>query len=224
MATSVQSIVHRHRTLILYTLYGLALIVVACLRKPQRSKVPYYDSASFTPVWTMPDRYNDTLHTVGAFRFTNQLNETVTEQTLRGKIYLASFFFTSCAGICPRMTNNMRLVYERFKGNYNVAFLCHSVQPETDSPARLREYAQHQGLLNPQWHFVTGTTGAIYTIARKGYFVEEAPGLSKDSTEFLHTENLILIDKQGHIRGLYNGTLQAEVPRISEDIAALLQE
>ena len=118
----------------------------------------------------------------------------------------------------------MKEAHHNFEGNKNVVFLSHSVTPDIDSVSRLFQYARQNGYLSEQWHLLTGSKNKIYKLARLSYFIEEEMGLQKQPNQFLHTENFVLIDKQGHIRGLYNGTLQAEVPRITEDIKALLEE
>lgn len=71
---------------------------------------------------------------------------------------------------------------------------------------------------------VTGDKSEIYQLARQSYFVEEEPGYLKDSSEFLHTEHFILVDKKNHIRGIYNGTLELEMERTIEDIEWLLKK
>jgi protein SCO1/2 len=76
---------------------------------------------------------------------------------------------------------------------------------------------------NNNWHFLTGDKGSIYELARKSYFAEEDLGFTKDSTEFLHTEHIILVDGSGHIRGIYNGTLQLETEQLIKDIRTLKQ-
>lgn len=203
------------------TILFLWLLSLAAACSPQaENQVPYYSSPDFTPKWDMPDH----LHTVPLFRFVNQYGDTVTRDTFSKRVYLANFFFTSCPGICPRMTRTMKQVYELFRDQPGVMFLSHSVTPERDSISVLYEYARKNGIPAGRWHLVTGTKSSIYEIARKGYFIEEEMGFSRDSTEFLHTENLVLVDGKGHLRGIYNGTLPAEVPRIQKDIEILLQE
>jgi protein SCO1 len=189
-----------------------------------KSKVPYYNSPEFTPIWTTDKNVIDTLHIISNFNFTDQNRDTISNATFKNKIYITDFFFTRCPSICPKMTATMKAVYENYKNDPRVSFLSHSVTPEIDSVSVLKKYAVSKGVDNNQWHFVTGNKNDIYTIARKSYFVEQQQGLSYDSTQFLHTENLILIDKKGHIRGLYNGTLPAEIPRIIDDIDGLLKE
>jgi protein SCO1 len=200
---------------------SLILTLISCKEEAKQS-VPFYKDASFTPVWNPSSEGEDSLHRVGAFKFINQLNETVTHQTFQGKVHLVSFFFTACPSICPKLTNTMKQVFEHFRGNNEVLFLSHSVTPERDSVKQLYQFAQKNGVLSKQWHFVTGSRTEIYGLARKGYFIEEKIGLSKADNQFLHTENFVLVDQKGHIRGLYNGTLEAEVPRIIQDIELLI--
>lgn len=186
--------------------------------------MPYYTDATFTPSWEMPGTGRASDHHVGSFGFTDQYGKKFGSKNVSGKIYLANFFFTSCKGICPKMLVNMKKVSDHFKGNTNVLFLSHSVTPEMDSVAVLHRYAEDNNIVNPQWHLLTGDVNAIYHMARTQYFIEEADGLSKDSTEFLHTENIVLVDQHGRLRGLYYGTMASETPRIIDDINALLEE
>lgn len=122
------------------------------------------------------------------------------------------------------MLVNMQKVHQHFNNNKDVFFLSHSVTPGMDSIPKLLAYANEHNISGTQWHLLTGNLDDIYRMARQRYFVEEADGLSKDSTEFLHTENIILVDQKGRLRGLYNGTLASEVPRIIDDINILLKE
>lgn len=203
----------------------LSLVIsffISCSEK--KEAVPFYGTADYTALWNVSAYEKQSLHKIPLFDFMDQNDEHVTSSQLNRKIYLANFFFTSCKSICPKMTRNIKTVYEHFKGNDHVAFLSFSVMPETDSTLRLKQFAEQNGITGDQWHLLTGNASAIYTLARKGYFIEEANGLSKDSTEFLHTENIVLIDGDAHIRGLYNGTLSLDVQRMIKDIEILLEE
>lgn len=102
--------------------------------------------------------------------------------------------------------------------------LSHSVTPERDSVAVLKRYAESKGILSHKWHLVTGTQQEIYKLGRKDYFVEESLGLAKDEDEFLHTENFVLVDGNGHIRGIYNGLNTTSVNQLMADIRALKNE
>jgi protein SCO1/2 len=160
------------------------------------------------------------LHAIPAFSLTDQHNNTITNQTVQGKIYIANFFFTTCGSICPVMMKNLLKVQQAFPGDTGIAFISHTVAPWIDSTARLERYARKYGF-DARWHLVTGDKAAIYQLARKGYFAEEEPGYYRDSTEFLHTEHVLLIDRDRHIRGVYNGTLELEIDRLIGDIREL---
>ena len=106
----------------------------------------------------------------------------------------------------------------------DVLFLSHSVLPEIDTVEQLKRYTQNFDIDDKRWHFVTGNKAEIYQLARQSYFAEEEIGFNKDSTEFLHTEHFILVDRNKRIRGIYNGTILLEMDRIIEDIQLLYKE
>lgn len=185
-------------------------------------KLPYYCSADFTPHWLSDD--SDSLpnfHQIPAFALTNQFGHPITEKTVTGKIYVVDFFFTTCPGICPKMTTNMAVISEAFKNDPDVLLLSHSVTPETDSVSVLNQYAEDKGINSPQWHLLTGNRKEIYDLGRQWYFVEEDLGYDRTQSEFLHTENFILVDQNRHIRGIYNGLNQTAVDQLILDIDLL---
>jgi protein SCO1/2 len=150
----------------------------------------------------------------------------VTNATLAGRIYLANFFFTACPGICPRMNEHLRQVLAHFAGHPDVLAVSHSVLPARDSVPALRAYAQAHHIDSRRWHLVTGPKAAIYAAAQQQYFADQPPLGSSPANlaRFLHTEHILLVDRTGHLRGLYNGTLAVDVGRMEEDITLLLQE
>ena len=198
---------------------AMLILLFSCRQSP---RLPYYNSAAFTPVWTTVAAAG-TMHRVPAFSLVDQHSDTVSGQTFHGKIYIANFFFTSCGSICPVMMKNLLKVQRAFPGDTGIAILSHSVAPWVDSVARLKRYSEKYGFDN-RWHLVTGNKAYIYSLARQGYFAEEEPGYTKDSTEFLHTEHVLLIDPNRHIRGVYNGTLELEIDRMIADIRLLRDE
>lgn len=122
------------------------------------------------------------------------------------------------------MTKNMKLVQAEFKNPSEVVILSYSVTPWMDSVPRLKSYADNQGISYSNWHLLTGSQDEIYKLARQGYFAEEDLGFSKDSTDFLHTEHVLLIDRTRRIRGIYNGTLTLDMQQLIEDIKNLQAE
>ena len=198
---------------------------LACQTAPG-SEVPYYGTPDFTPRWfASPAEAADSVaHTVGAFRLTNQAGNVVTDKTVRGKIHVANFFFTHCPATCPKLTQAFGKVQTAFADQPDVVLLSFSVMPWADSVARLRDYAREHGVKAGKWHLLTGPKSAIYTLARRSYFAEETPGFAKDSTQFLHTEHLVLVDRTGRIRGFYKGTQALDAERLVADVRALLRE
>ncbi|WP_282044149.1 SCO family protein [Winogradskyella flava] len=187
--------------------------------------LPYYNDESFTPNWLAPGtKEEEGFHKIGSFTLINQLGDTITQQTFENKIYITDFFFASCPGICPQMTDNMFKLQEEFINDQDVLFLSHSVTPTKDSVPVLKNYAEKNGVLDGKWHLVTGDKSEIYNLGRNHYFVENDLGEPKDINDFLHTENFLLIDKNSHIRGIYNGLNRASMQQLIVDVRALQKE
>lgn len=198
----------------------LSIFSISC--QSQKETLPYYNSADFTPNW-YSEKQLDTLklHKIASFAFTDQDEKIISNETVKGKIYVANFFFTICPSICPTMTQNLLAVQKAFKDDDEILMLSHSVMPATDSVAQLKKYANRWKIDNKKWHLLTGNKEEIYDLARKSYFAEKEIGLQKEKNEFLHTENVFLIDKQGYIRGVYNATLALDVENLVKDIRVL---
>jgi len=162
-------------------------------------------------------------HNIADFELINQNGETITQKDYSGKIYVADFFFTRCATICPVMTTNMAELQDHFKTDQEVMFLSHSVTPVIDSVPILKEYALNKGVIDGKWHITTGNKQHIYELARKSYFavLEEGDGGEQD---FIHTEQFVLVDAKRQIRGFYDGTDSKEIERIIKDIEILKKE
>lgn len=189
-------------------------------------KLPYYNQPDFTPIFILnpQDVNKKIIHTINDFSLLNQDSVFINQHFIEGKIHVANFIFTACGSICPVMTNNMKLVADSLIDDDNLVFLSYSVTPWIDHPFVLKKYISLNGITNKNWHFLTGSKSNIYQLARKSYFAEEDIGFSKDSTEFLHTEHFILVDKTKRIRGIYNGTLALEMHQLIEDIKTLEKE
>jgi len=209
----------------------ILLTVFSCKQDASKKNVqqdyqlPYYDNANFTPHWFESDdlKLLD-FHKVAPFSFINQNGDTITNKSFEDKVYVTDFFFTTCPGICPKMTRSFLDLQERFKSNDNVMLLSHSVTPTRDSVPVLKVFAEEYMINDSKWHLVTGDQQEIYDMGRHSYFVEESLGLEKEEDEFLHTENFILVDRQKFIRGIYNGLSKASIKKLEEDIERLLLE
>ena len=166
----------------------------------------------------------DTLyHQIPAFRFLNQDSVWVTEKDMSGKIYIADFFFTSCPTICPKMKTQLLRIYERYATNDGIRILSHSIDPSFDTPSVLRQYASRLHVKAPRWNMLTGDKDALYKLGEKSYMVT-AQEDKNEAGGFVHSGAFILVDKNRHVRGIYDGTQENEVNHLIEDIEILLQE
>jgi protein SCO1/2 len=185
--------------------------------KPQAVELPYYGNK--TP---MPD--GDTIYQeIEDFSFVNQDSVVINRDSVRGKITIANFFFCSCQGTCPRMNNNLYYIAEKFKGADRVRILSHTVNPKGDSIPVLKEYSISKGYARiPNWHFLTGPKKRIYEMAEFSYLAI-ADGQSDE--EFIHSKYITLIDANGHIRGLFDGTKGInEMNRLKDAVRVLALE
>jgi protein SCO1/2 len=166
-------------------------------------------------------------HRIGEFSLINQDGENITLADVKGKVFVAEYFFTTCMTICPKMTEQMTRVQAAFRNNENVKMLSFTVNPEYDDVAILKEYSEKYNALAGQWHFLTGTKEELYGLARKSFFVlkpAEAANLGDAGSDFIHTNNFVLVDRQLRIRGYYDGTSPDEVSELIADIQLLLKE
>lgn len=167
---------------------------------------------------------NDTTyHAIADFSFTNQDSLTVTNVTFKNKIYVADFFFTSCPTICPIMKTQMLRVYDAIEGINDVKILSHTIDPEYDTVSLLKDFAERLGVTSDKWHFVTGEKQKIYEIGQRSYMVTAL----EDSNEpggYVHSGAFILVDKDRHVRGLYDGTKPEKVDLLIKDIEVLRKE
>lgn len=168
------------------------------------------------------DNQDTVYHSIADFAFLNQEGDTIRKEDMAGKIYVADFFFTTCPTICPIMKKEMLRVYEQFKEEPNFRILSHSIDPTHDTQAVLKDYAEKLGVPNATtWNFLTGDQEKIFEIGQTSYLTttmadELEPG------GFLHSGAFLLVDQQGRIRGVYDGTKTEQVDRLLADIPKLL--
>jgi len=194
--------------------------------KKNSIRLPYYNTPTFTPLFINDTSKVETeiTHTIANFEFLNQDSVIVNQDFIQNKIHVASFIFTTCGSICPIMTDHLKIVNDSLQNNKDLVFLSYSVTPWIDTPKVLNDYKENHNITNKNWQFLTGSKSEIYNLARQSYYAEEDIGFSKDSTEFLHTEHLILVDKTKRIRGIYNGTVALDMEALISDIYTLQKE
>ena len=169
------------------------------------------------------DNQDTVYHSIGDFAFVNQVGDTIRKEDLAGKIYVADFFFTSCPTICPVMKKEMLRVYEQFKGDPNFRILSHSIDPSHDTQAVLKDYAEKLGVPDAAtWNFLTGDQEKIFEIGQTSYLTTTMAD-DMEPGGFLHSGAFLLVDQQGRIRGVYDGTKTDQVDRLLADIPKLLK-
>lgn len=166
-----------------------------------------------------------TYHSIPSFQFIDQDGNTFGNKNLEGKIYVANFFFTSCPSICPAMQTLMKKVQDQddFKKLEDFKLISFTVDPETDSTSRLKEFSNKIQADSSRWYFLTGDKKAIHDLAFKGFMVNAM----EDATApggFLHSDMILLIDRDKHIRGIYEGTSLKDVKRMIDEIKVLVAE
>ena len=202
---------------------ALGLLALAACTGNQNNALPVYGiKTAVTKVVDGKTVTDSIAPTIPAFKFVNQYGDSITDKSLNGKIYVADFFFTSCPSICPVMHRNMLTVYNQFKNDANFKIISHSIDPKYDSVAVMKKYADKLGISGNSWWFLQGKKEDTYKLA-SSYLSAVAEDKSAPGG-YVHQGYFILIDKQKHIRGTYDGTLPDQVAQLIADIKTLQAE
>ena len=202
------------------------VVLAACGPEVQdeNPQISYENTGIYPPILGEPDFDSitgDTIyHTIPDFSFINQDNKIINSDSLKGKIYVADFFFTTCPSICPIMTKQLTRVQKEFTNDPNFKIISFTVDPDKDKSEILKAYAEKNGANSAQWSFCTGEKQKIYRLGQKGFLLVE-PEYRNDTIDFLHSDKLVLIDQFSRIRGFYSGTDSTEVNLLISDIKIL---
>ena len=163
---------------------------------------------------------------VKPFAFTTQDNKVFTEKDMDGKVCAVNFFFTSCKGVCPVMNNNLKVVYDEFKNEPGFMLVSHTCDPETDSAARLKHYADSMKVDTHKWIFLTGRKDSLYLAARNNYLIDDPNNnVGNINDQFLHSQFIALVDKFGDVRGqVYDALKPDDLKLLKKNISTLLKE
>jgi protein SCO1/2 len=156
---------------------------------------------------------------VPQFSLRDQNGKTLTRNDLAGKVWVADFIFTNCAGTCPMITATMSKLQSELPNE--VHLVSFSVDPVRDTPEVLADYAAQVSADQERWHFLTGEKQTMYDLSIKGFklALEETGG--SDIEPITHSTRLVLVDQEGRIRGYYGGTDEEELKRLLADAANL---
>ena len=221
------------RVLVVFIIFltGAGIIIYLNLDWQNNRKLPV-----FQPNDINPDLVDSSLHGRGRginggdhcisnFELFDQLNHRVTKKIMTNKIVVTNFFFVSCPSICPKMTQNLLTIHNQYKEDNKILILSHTVWPEVDKVNVLFKYAEKYKIDYENWRFLTGDKIELYRLARQDYLVVpdiNDPNFQHGSeADFIHTENIVLLDQKQRIRGYYDGTDPLEMNRLLEDIEIL---
>ncbi len=206
--------------IVLFVLSAIIITIIYQLLKPEPTLPIYQPDMVNKELVDTTVQYVRKYHKVPDFKLVNQNGDTITQKNYEDKIYITDFFFTTCQGICPIMTDHMVKIQAEFKDDPEVLLLSHSVTPEIDSVAQLKKYAEEKGVIDEKWNLVTGDKKQIYDLARKSYLVAKSQG-NGGKYDMVHTENFALIDKNKQVRGFYDGTNPEAIEQLVEDVKLL---
>lgn len=194
------------------------------IQKP-KDRLPIINPADLNPALVEDSLERKGMnHTISDFELTDHHGVTRTLDDVEGQILIVDFFFSTCPSICIDMTRNLGRVQEAYLDNPKVRILSHSVQPEFDSVPVLNEYAQSHGVNYDKWWLLTGDRAQINRLARTSYFAVMEEGESWDEHSFIHTENIIVVDPKGRLRGFYDGTSDVDMDLMISQLRWLLDE
>lgn len=178
------------------------------------SSIPGFGKKRFPPI-----------SKVEPFVFTNQDGKPFSSESMKGKVVVANFFFTTCTSVCPRMNNNLKPKYEALKNNPDVLFLSFTSDPARDSAARLKQYADSMGVNTAKWIFLTGRKDSLYNAARYSFKIDDPDNFAgNDGVDFLHTQFVALVNRKGDVVKIYDGLKPSELKAMDADIKNLLNE
>jgi protein SCO1/2 len=166
------------------------------------------------------------ISTVQPFSFLDQDGKTISNEDVKGKVYVATFFFTSCTSVCPRLNNNLKPVNAEFKDESNFLVLSFTCDPSRDSVQKLKWYADSVLKVNTsKWVFLTGNKDSLYAMARHSYMIDDPKNeVQNGETDFLHTQLIALVNKKGEVVKIYDGLKPSEISQMQAEIKKLLKE
>jgi len=203
-------------------LIAATLWVVSSRLATRDSRLPFYQTVDRTPEWISPGTTAySRIHRVADFALIDQDGTTVTAADVAGRIYVASFFYSECQQLCPRLQTNLAKVQAAFRDDDGVLILSHTVAPEHDNGEVLRRYARANGVIHEKWRLLTGSAAEIASLERESYFAQLPDSVNGAAVRLLHSETFVLVDAQRRVRGVYDGSLAYDTERLIADIHAL---
>ena len=159
-------------------------------------------------------------HEIELFQLTNQKDELFNSSNHLDKIWVVNTFFTSCPSICPKMMRNMQSVHDIVRSEEDIVLISLTVDPKRDTPERFMTYLDNFNVNHSSWQLLTGEKSDLYRLARKSFLVSATDGAG-DEYDFIHSENIVVVDQEGKIRNFVNGTAEDADEKILKTIKRL---
>jgi len=193
---------------------GLPVLFGILLKK---SKFGYKE----LPIFSSDEMGVQVPYSVDQFSLVDQNGEVFTRDSIGDRVFISNFFFARCPDVCPTINGHIKIASQKLANSPDIMFLSHTVDPYNDSVAVLREYADKFEVDDNQWKFLTGKKSTIYHLARDSYkaVIQEVP----DTNDFIHSEKIMLLDKEFQVRGIYDGMNFSEVMEMITDARFLLK-
>lgn len=157
------------------------------------------------------------------FSFLNEDSVRITSKQMKGKVWIADFFFVNCPTICPSMTKNLKKLNDATKDIADeVQFMSFSINPKRDTPSQLRNYKKKYNITAKNWSFFTGNEAFTHDLGINHFqiFAGQDP---ESAGGYAHSGAFTLVDKEGYVRGVYMGTEPKEVKRLEKELRKLLK-
>ena len=206
---------------------GLALAIIFGSSIYVAKKVVAARNAKLSPVAAPQGGPTEAMFNLPPFSLTERSGKPVTLDTLKGNVWIVDFIFTSCAGPCPMMTHRMANLQSQLAGDRDIRLLTITVDPKTDTPERLTQYAKQYRAQPEKWYFLTGPRDKIFDLSTKGF---KLAAIVDDETQthadhpILHSTKFVLVDRQGRIRAYYDGNSEDDLARLQTDARHLAAE
>ena len=210
--------------LLLLPALAAILLAPACTAPPEKAaQLPVLGERDIRP--RADGGPADTLTVpVPAYRLINQAGQPISNATFAGRAYVADFFFATCPGICPKLQSEMLSVFKLYPTDPRLGFLSITIDPEHDSTAVLRDYAQRLGVADATRRHIASLGDRPATFALANRFLTGVMPDAQSPGGLAHNGTLALIDDRGYIRGAYDGMNAQEVARLKAELPLLLAE
>lgn len=202
---------------------------VAGFSEPRAGMLPYFQGRDMNPYWPPQDAGDerpDDLRRPRDFEFLTHTDTKFTPEDLKGKYTILNYFFTRCPGICPLITRNVKQVSAQIPQQSDLQFVSISVTPEYDGPPEMRHYREEQRVDQANWYMLTGKRATIYEMARLQFGADVRTDVEDFTSpaDFVHTENVYLLDREGYLRGIYRARGMGDLERLVKELAVLREE